>query len=226
MKLIKLVLPLVVAVAISCNEKSTERKQKDNSKEAEMPGKIVFDDRRENLKLFNTDTIIKSTSYFFSNSDTEDVFILTVEPGMVKSSKAQLKIQTTNGDVIYSQKFDAFFLVRGIYEPDTLPKTGWQNTYENYMVSYWKGLTQTQFEKYFKKSIDSFFTNIYPIQSNKIENFAAWVDDVSDKEFWNEVANDTTIRLLDIMCFDCNEGGTIIGYSRKRNKVITLLEHD
>lgn len=227
MKLLSFVLSFVVVITVSCNgDSDTERKRKDNFKKPEMPGKVVFDDRRENLKLSNKDTIVKSASYFFSNSNIEDAFILKVDPGIVKSSKAELQIQTSNGDVIYSQKFDAFFLVRGIYEPDKVPKTGGQSAYDNYMTSYWKSLTQAQFEKYFQKSIDSFFTNIYPIESNKIENFAAWEDDISDKEFWKEISKDTTIRLLDITCFDCDEGGTIIGYSRKRKKVITLLEHD
>lgn len=226
MKLLSFVLALVIVFAVSCNENNTEKKQKDKSTQSEMSKKVVFDDRRENLKLSNTDTIMRSVSYFFSNSNTKDVFILKVDPGMVKSSKAELQIQTSNGDIIYIQKFDAFFLVRGIYEPDTAPQTGGQSAYDNYMTNYWKGLTPARFEKYFKKSIDSFFTNIYPIEYNEIENFAAWEDDISDREFWNEISKDTTIRLLDITCFDCDEGGTIIGYSRKRNKVVTLLEHD
>ncbi len=228
MKLIRLVLLLIVAITISCNENGTEKKQLSNSKnsESEIPRKVVFNECRENLKLSNIDTIIRSSAYFFSNSHTKDSFILRVEPGLVKNAKAELQIQTLDGNVIYSQKFDAFFLVRRIYDADTVPTTGGQSGYDDYMARYWKGLTQEQFEKYFKKSIDSFFTNIYPKEFNNFENFAAGKDDISDKEFWNEISNDTTIRLIDITCFECDEGGAIIGYSRKRNRVITLLEHD
>lgn len=226
MKFAAIVLLLAVLIAVSCNENKTARKQKDNSKQSEIPGKVVFDDRRKNLKLYNADTIIRSASYFFSNSNTKDVFILKIEPGLVKHAKAELQIRTSTGVIVYTQKFDAFFLVRRIYEPDTVPKTGGQIAYENYMASYWRKLTPAQFEEYFKRSVDSFFTNIYPLESNNIENLTAWEEDVSEKEFWKEISEDTTIRLMDIACFDCEEGGTIIGYSRKRQEVVALLEHD
>lgn len=41
-----------------------------------------------------------------------------------------------------------------------------------------------------------------------------------------EALTDSNIKLVDITCFTCKEGGAIIGYSRKQNKVVTLLEHD
>ena len=51
-------------------------------------------------------------------------------------------------------------------------------------------------------------------------------EDITDAEFKNEVLADSTINLIDVTCFDCDEGGSTIGYSRKQNKVVTLFEHD
>jgi len=230
MKLYRLCLGLlIITIVFSCNENNTDRKQTSSAKDS-LPGtlnKVVYDDRRESLQLSTTDTIMKFTSDFFSNAQTKDLFLLKIAPGMVKNSKAELQIVTTEGKVIYSQTFDAFYFIRGIYEPDTIPTTGGQSVYENYMENYWKAITPKQYEEYFKKSVDSFFNNIYPIDSNKRENLNAWNDeDINDKQFWNEILEDRTIKLIDITCFDCSEGGVIIGYSRKQNKVITLIEHD
>ncbi len=220
---------LMITIIFSCNENgSINNKQTTSPKDTlpGIPGKVVFDDLRENLKLSNADTITRSASYFFSNSQSKDLFILKVTPGMVKTSFAELQIRTSNGTIIYTQKFDAFYFIRGIFEPDTLPKTGGQAAYETFMEHYWKAITPKQFEDYFKKSVDSFFTDIYPIESNKFENLSAWNEDLKGKDFWKEISEDSTIRLLDITCFDCDEGGAVIGYSRRQNKVVTLFDHD
>lgn len=186
--------------------------------------KVVYADRRENLKLSVADTIKISNSYFFSNPNSEDKFQLTISPGLVKNSKAEFQIITPENKIIYTQSFDAFYFIRGIYEPDTIPSGG-QEVYEKYMDKYWRSLTPEQFEAYFKKSVDTFFDVISPIE-DKNEEIKEWEENISDKKFLNEVLTDPAIKLINIPCFDCDEGGGIIGYSPKQNKVITLLEHD
>ena len=47
-----------------------------------------YDERRENLKLSVADTLKKTASNFFSNKKLKDLFVLTIEPGMVKESKS------------------------------------------------------------------------------------------------------------------------------------------
>jgi hypothetical protein len=184
------------------------------------------DVRMENLTLSVPDTIKRSKSYVFSNPQAEDLFLLTIEPGPVKDSKSKLQIITSDRKVIYTQEFHTFYFVKWIYEPDTVPETGGQEAYVNYMENYWRSITPKQYEAYFKKSVNGFFDAIYPIDGKVSATLHAFDEDIDEREFLKEALTDTTIRLIDITCFDCDEGGETIGYSRKQNKVVSLIEHD
>lgn len=186
---------------------------------------VVYDSRRENLKLTLPDTLKLSKSYFFSRLDSQDLFLLTISPGPVKTSKAKLEIITLHGEVIYTQSFDTFYFIRGIYEPDRVPTSGGQEAYDKYMDEYWRSLKPKQYEEYFEKNTKDFFKYI-SVQSPNSYNFKVWEEDITDHDFLKEVMADSTIQLTDITCFDCDEGSSIIGYSKNKKKVITLLEHD
>jgi hypothetical protein len=211
---------------MSCNSENSENQQADSSSK-HLKGSIetVNFEKTDNLKLTLADTLKKSNSYFFSNLQSKDLFLLTIEPGLIKNSSAKLQIITTNHKVIYTQSFDALYFVKGIYEPDTVPTTGGQKQYEKYVKTYWKSITSRQYESFFKKSVDNFFSAVYPITKNKYEDLKAWNEDILDKDFLNEVLSDSTIHLIDT-CLGCDEGGEIIGFSKRRNKVISLVGHD
>jgi hypothetical protein len=229
MKFYKLcIAPLLFSTLFSCNTKKTDNKQHSSNTDTlvSTPNKVVYDDTRENLKLSVSDTIRISASYFFSNLQTKDLFLLKIAPGMVKNSRAELQIITAENKVIYVQTFDAFYCIRDIFQPDTTPASGGQVAYETYLHNYWKSITAKQYEDYFRRSVDSFFTNIYPIERDKLENVYAWKENMNDTAFGNEILKDSSIKLLDVICFDCDEGGAVIGYSRIQNKVVTLIEHD
>ncbi|HEX8514560.1 MAG TPA: hypothetical protein VF868_00065 [Bacteroidia bacterium] len=228
MKIMKpYILLAILTTILSCNSNKTENNQGDTANDSSQTA-IDKDnyDRTENLKLSITDTIKKSTSYSFSNQQSKDLFLLTIEPGMVKNSKSALQIITADNKIIYTQTFDTYYFIKWIYEPDTIPTTGGQEAYEKYMENYWKSITPKQYETHFKKSVDSFFDAVYPMKKKKFENLKAWEEDITDKDFLNEVLADSTIQLFDITCFDCDEGAAVIGYSRKQHKVVTLVEHD
>jgi len=215
------------STAISLNNQTKIIDKSEKIKEDIIQNKndtVIYDSNRKNLKLSFSDTIKLSKSYFFSNTKFKDLFLLTIKPGLVKNSKAELKIIRADNKVIYTYSFDAFYFIKGIYEPDTIP-TGGQEVYEKYMEEYWKSLTPKQYESYFKKSVKNFFDAITFINKAKIKELNSW-EDITNKDFLNEIIADPTIKLIDITCFDCDEGGSIIGYSRKQEKVITLLEHD
>lgn len=218
----------IIATFFSCDTNKTENTLKSNNKDTSKitTQPIVYEDRRENLPLSIHDTIKKSASYFFSNTTTKDEFQLSIEPVMVKNAKAILKIITANHNLIYKQDFDAYFFVQGIFEPDSIPADISQDAYDAYIDKYGKSISMQQYETYFKKNVDSFFQFIYPIKENTEKDLNAWGSDILDKDFMQEALRDTTIQLFDITCFTCKEGGAIIGYSRKQNKVVTLLEHD
>jgi len=186
---------------------------------------IVYNDRRENLKLAIQDTLQLSKSYFFSSQDSRDKFLLTISPGLVKTSKANLQIITTTGNVIYTQSFDTFYFIRGIYEPNRIPVSGGQEEYDKYLEQYWKSLKPEQYQAYFENSTNDFFNNI-SVQSPNSYHFKVWEEDITDHDFLKEVTADSTIKLVDMICFDCDEGSSIIGFSKNRKKVITLLEHE
>ena len=217
---------IIFATMSSCNDMVANKNKTINATDTPANNGIVYEDSRESLPLTIADTITKSEMRFFSNNETKDLFQLKIDPGMVKNSKARLEILNSTGNVIYTQTFDAFYLVRYIYEPDTIPTTDGQEEYEAFMQQYWKALTPQQYEAYFKKSVDSFFTYIYPLVNNKTETLDAWKDGIEDKDFWEEVLQNPAISLLDVPCFDCDEGGSVIGYSKKQQKVVTLLAHD
>lgn len=243
---------IIIATLVSCNSNTTdsnessmstnalqktaykvdseqiENKENNNVSDTlqDSTDEVVYDDRRNNLELTLTDTIKTHKLYFFSNPEVKDSFLLIVEPGMIKNSKAELRIITADHREIYNQCFDSFYFMRGIYEPDTIPIGGGQDAYKKYKENYWKSLTLKQYETYLKNSIESFYENIYPIGEDKYEVIKAWEEDIRNKEFLNEVLTDSTINLIDITCFDQDEGGAIIGFSRKLDTVATLLEHD
>ncbi|TPG41551.1 hypothetical protein [Flavobacterium pectinovorum] len=218
---------IILTSLFACNSNKKENKlnSKNNDTLQVKSNKVVYEDKRENLKLSIADTIKISNSYFFSNQDSKDIFQLIINPGLVKNSKAELQIITVDNKIIYTQSFDAFYFIREIYEPDTIPSGG-QKVYEEYMEKHWKSLTPKQFEAYFKKNVDNFFGVISFIENDDHEEIKSWEEDITDKKFINEILANPEIKLINIPCFDCDEGGKIIGYSLEQNKVISLVEHD
>jgi hypothetical protein len=218
---------IILTSLFACNSNKKENKLNIKSNDTLQPTshKVVYEDKRENLKLLIADTIKKSNSYFFSNPNSKDIFQLIINPGLVKNSKAELQIITVDNKIIYTQSFDAFYFIREIYEPDTIPPGG-QEVYEKYLEKHWKSLTPKQFETYFKKNVDNFFDVISFIEDDKNEEIKGWEEDITDKKFLNEILTNPAIKLINIPCFDCDEGGEMIGYSLEQNKVISLLGHD
>jgi len=186
---------------------------------------VVYDSRRENLKLSVSDTIKSSMSFLFSNSKSKDLFQLTINPGLVKNSKSLLQIITSDKKVIFSVTFDTFYFIRGIFEPNTMPSGG-REVHEKYLKDYWQSLTLDQYETYLKNSVKNFFKEILFIDRAQFIKMNGSGNDIEDKDFLNEIKADSTIRLVNITCFDCDEGGSIIGYSKKKEKVLTILNHD
>lgn len=186
---------------------------------------VVYDSRRENLKLSVPDTIISSKPFLFSSSKSQDLFQLTINPGLVKNSKSILQIITPDKKIIFSLTFDTYYFIREIFYPDSVPSGG-QVVYEKYMDDYCQSLTPRQYEAYFNNSVKSFFDDILFIDRTQFIKMVEGKDDVEDKDFLNEIKVDPTIRLVNITCFDCDEGGSVMGYSKKKKKVLTILNHD
>lgn len=226
----KIITPIVITslitILLSCNLNPSGLKQPALTDSLHTNTAEVSYDRTENLTLVNTDTIKKTAYFFFSNQQTKDLFLLTIEPGLVKNSKSSLQILTTSNKVVYKQTFDTDYFIKLIYEPDSIPTTGGQEEYDKYMEHYWKSITPKQYEACFNKSVNSFFNAIYPIAKDKYADLKNWGVEINDQDFFKEIFADTTIQLIDVSCFDCSEGGAIIGYSKKQNKLVTLLEHD
>jgi hypothetical protein len=226
MKIIKVITFAILTTFQSCDSE-TEKKTSTISTDSlnQKKEKVPFD-RTENLKLSFADTIKKSAFYYFSNSQKKDLFLLTIEPGMVKNSKSLLQIITVDNKLIYSQSFDTYYFVKWIYDPQTIPKNLVQNEYEDYLDNYAKSITPKQYETYFKKEVDSFFEAFNFLDKNKFEELKEFGGDINDNDFLNEYYKDTTIQLIDIPCFDCDEGASVIGFSKNQNKIVYLFDHD
>jgi len=192
---------------------------------------VHYDSSRENLKLSLPDTIKVNKSFYFTNNQIKDSFVLTIQPGLVSKSKSKLEIITKDGDKIYSQVFDSYYFIRRIFQPDSIPSkyTRNQKAFEQYLMMYRKSLTQNQIDSYFKKSVEKFYDNgIYFMKSsryNSLSNLGYNIDNI-DKNGLNEILSDSTIRVIDISCFDCDEGAEMIFYSKKKNQLVQLLSHD
>jgi hypothetical protein len=230
MKLIKTYIALIITSTIiySCNSNKKENKLDSNSKDSTQTKKIEVssDINEDKLKFSIDDTIKKSKAYFFSNSISKDLFLLTINPGTIENSKSELKIITAENKIIYKETFKTYYFIKGIEEPETIP-TSSQKDYEKYIKKYKKSLTLNQYKSYFNKNVNNFFDDaVYPIKKNKKHEIKDWEKDIEDEEFLNEVFTDSTVNIIDLVCFDCDEGGKMIGYSKKNNKVKTLLEHD
>jgi len=209
----------------ACQSHGDEQNKNSNeSSHKEKINKATFTNPRENLGLSNQDTIKISKSYLFSNHQSEDVFRLTVLPGLVKNSISTLEIITAKNKVIYKDTFDTYHFVAGIFRPDTIPSDGIEE-YEKYIAQYHKSLTIDKIQDYFQKNLQNFDSKISFVDRSNFKQMLQW-GEVEDKEALNEVMSDPTIILADITCFDCDEGGSVIFFSKKRGKVITLLAHD
>lgn len=197
-------------------DKSTEKQE--NIKE-----QVVYAPFRENLKLSFSDTILSSKSYYFSDSNSKDIFRLIVRPGFVKNSKSEFQIKSSNGTIIYSKVFDSFALLMRIFEPIEIPK---DTNYETYREEYGKSLTIGQFKTYFNKSVKDFFDNISFIDRPKFQEMIKW-GYVNDKEALKKVLADSTTKLINLNCFDCDTGGgTVLYFSKQKGKIIEILGHD
>lgn len=184
---------------------------------------VIYDARRESLKLSVNDTIIKSKPICFSNTATTDLFILKVNPGPVKSSKSEFQIKSNDGKIIYSKVFDSFALIMKIFEPNSIPKGV---KYETYINEYQKSLTTNQYTDYFNKNVQHFFENFSTIDRQKLKEMMK-DGNILDKESVSEVFTDTSSNLVHVNCFDCDTGGSsVLYYSAKKRKAIEILGHD
>lgn len=216
----------IVTTFFSCNSKKTESRQEFDTSLPNAINKVVYEDWRENLKLTIADTIKSSASYFFSNQQSKDIFLLTIEPGRVKNSKSYLQIITADSEVIFTQTFDTYYFIKWIYEPDTVP-TGGQERFIKYTENYRRSITSKQYDTYFKRNVNNFFEeSLNFLDKSKFEELEGFGGEMNDKYFLKEYLADTTIQLIDIICFDCDEGASVIGFSKIQNKVVTLFDHD
>lgn len=187
----------------------------------------TYDSRRENLKLKVDDTIRISKPYYFTNPNSEDSFLLIINPGLVMNSRSTIEIRSNDNKLLYSYPFDTFWLIANIFEPDSIPQGG-RKVYEEYLNQYWKSLTQKQYESYFNKSIKNFFSdNFHFIEKSKINDLTKWSSVPADDSALKEVIDNPKVKLLSIRCFDCDGGGgTVIVFSPSKKKMIRLFAGD
>ncbi|OYU96489.1 MAG: hypothetical protein CFE21_08865 [Bacteroidetes bacterium B1(2017)] len=224
MKITHLLTLSLLLLLTACTSNTTQQTAASKDTTQAIAGEESHD-RTQYVSLAIGDTIKKSTSYYFSNAKEKDVFLLTIHPGKVRESTSTLQIITAKGQVIYTQTFETFYFVKLILEPDSVPNSGGQEEYDAFVDAYCKAITPTQYERFFYKNLNTFFETIYLIDKSKNADFNS-EEDIQDKNFLQEILSDTSLQLIDIACYNCSEGGATIGYSKKQNKVVTLLEHD
>lgn len=215
--LLCMVLIFVISVnGQDLNNKSIDWQKKNNEQ-------VIYAPFRENLKLYNSDTIINSKSHNFSDSNSTDLFRLIVRPGFVKNSKSEFQIKSNDGTIIYSKVFDSFALVMRIFESAKIPKGA---NFETDREDYDKSATPEQYRTYFDKNVQNFFDNITFIdRATFIEILKC--GNVIDKEALSEIEKDSLPNLIHLNCFNCDTGGgSILYFSKKENKVIEILGHD
>jgi len=187
----------------------------------------TYHPRRANLKLAVDDTIRISKPFYFSNPNSEDSFLLIINPGLVKNSRSTIEIRSHEDKLLYSHPFDTFWLIAHIFEPDSVPRGG-QKVHEEYLDQYWKSLTQKQYETYFNKSIKNFFSdNFNFVEKSKINDLTRWSSVPPDDSDLKEVIANPKIKLLSIRCFDCDGGGgSVIFFSPSKKRMIRLFTGD
>lgn len=225
MKITTIISLMIFTIFLSCNSNNNEIGNRNVTNESTKIEKDQFSNNTENYILSIPDSIKKSVSYFFSNSQSKDLFLLTIQPDQINNSKSSLQIITTDNKVLYTQTFDTYYFIKWIYDPDSIPTTVGQDEYEKYLENYKKSITPKKYETYFKSCVDRFFNLIEFVDKRRLEELKVF-GDINDNNFLNEFLTDSTIKLISVPCFDCDEGSEIIGYSKIQNKVVTLLEYD
>src|SRR6185437_13083888 len=197
-----LIVLIITLICNSCDERKETNESTSKNNEASTNSNVnkasdssyadVLIKLRDNLKgalLKDTLTVIKLI--YFSDSISPDSFILRIPPGLIAKTKSELIIKKHDSQEIYSESFDTYYFARYIFEPDSVPIEGGQDTYDNYMKSYIKSLTKIQFELYTKKAARSLFDDIL-VSREKLNKIMGWYGEVIDKELFDEVEKDTT----------------------------------
>lgn len=226
---------LVCILAVGCSknktnkpensvENTTTSKTNSNANVEQVDKTESYDSIREYLKFEIPDTLKFSRAFHFSNQLSKDSFLLIINPGLINRSKSELKIITTKGDMIYSQVFDSYCFISGIFQPTSVPPAEREN-YDQYLIKYRKSLTANQYDSYVEKKIKQFFETIYFVKKDRLNEINKWGEE-ANKEALKEVVADTTIIIVDVPYFDSYEGGQMFFYSKRKNAIKILLDHD
>lgn len=170
------------------------------------------------------DTIKIVKLYNFSSLDVKDSFSLTIPSGLISATKSHFTVKTSAGTIIYSETFDTSYFLKGIYEPDTIPRQGGQEVYEAYIENYKNSITRNQYEKYAYENITKFFNDIFvrPSQFKDMEDIGSIVD----KGLYQSVLDNKNSKVFWLPCFTCDEGSNYISYSRIKEKASIIFTTD
>ncbi|WP_243348656.1 hypothetical protein [Parabacteroides sp. FAFU027] len=166
---------------------------------------------------------VKTKDYHFSNPNKPDHFIIEIPAGLIAKSKSRFVIKDNDGKTIYEETFDTHYLVRDIFDPETIP-TESQEAIDRYRKKYIYSLTKKQFETFTQKEVDRnlniFFCNRQDIISMNND------EGIINKEFYHEVISDSTLKIISLPCFDCDEGVYILSFSKQKGRVIRFMSLD
>ena len=218
---------VALAIMFGCNSGGNAGKPATNpvgdTASTDSTKNAMADSVRKNLRGASFgDTIRIVKLYTFSRNDSADTFELKVPPGPIAVSTATMTIKTMANTIIFSVPVPTYFFVRDIFDQDTTSARD-QDEFERHQRTYTISLTRSQFEAFAEKRIKEFFYDGFS-DNNHLDSDAG--EPTDNKELYEEVKRDSTIKVFWLPCFDCDEGASCYAYSRKEGKAIVIATSD
>lgn len=187
---------------------------------------VLFDEIDKKLKLASFPTAQAFYRlYHFSGDMAYDTLFLLVPAGAIGSSLSRFEIHSPKGEVLYADTFHTSFFSRELlFGPDSIPAG--ITDYEQFRFTWVKSLTGRQIETYVKDQLGKFLETTSVDKEKDFKDLPDTDDGIIDKAEFQSVMADPALGMVWTPCFECDEGGAIIGFSKKQKKGIMIFGSD
>lgn len=183
------------------------------------------DERIRSMKL--AQPIRNAQRFFFSNKETQDEFSFYIPVGPVGETKSIMTISTSGKDLIFSDTINTISLAQWMAYPDEVPANLNRIQYLHFMINYLNRLSEKDVQEFLEDKAGTIFSRIFTEKAElrDPETMALLNKDIP-KELYNEVMSSDDTNIIFWPCYNCEEGGNYLGYSKSKKTVINLASSD
>lgn len=157
---------------------------------------------------FDKETAIVKT-YFFSDSQTPDTFIMTFPAGKIADMQAKFSIRSHNGNILYQKSFAASWFFSNMLEVllEVPP--------DNEESQRWRKKTAAYFEQKLLGDADTLMAQLQQNKKVDIWAYAEEGNEIVDSSLAAIAIQDTTTKWIYLVGLGQYEGGCYMVYDRR-----------